>query len=501
VRLSTRLLLPLLAAVALVMTGFAVWAVQQRERTLAEQSQRETNAYAVALGLAIESAFRDPTPKDVQEIIDRISRERTIYGVLVYGRDAELLYVSDPLGSEAAAERDVVRDVIFSGTPTAVRREIDGQAVYSVIRPIRDPLGRVVATFEVAQPLSYLEAQIRQTRQRFILNTLTLLAVLTVLLLVLVRHLVARPLGGIVRATQALGRGELEHRITNPGGGTELSELADEVNRMASRLEVARLDLLHESDERLELEQRLRETDKLAAIGNLSAGLAHEIAAPLHVIRGRAEMLLKRTRQEADQRNLRIILEQISRITVIVRNLLDYSRRREPEFGPVDLGGVLSGVLEFLDWEMGRANVRVRWDGPRALPINGDADQLNQVFINLLLNAVQAIELRTVGGDGVITLRTRVEAAGDEGAGHVVVEVEDNGPGIPPDVLPRVFEAFVTTKANGGGTGLGLAVARGIVEEHGGTLDFVNEEEASGRTGALFRIRLPGAPIAVGAHG
>ena len=515
-KLSTRLLLPLLAAVALVMTGFAAWAVRQRENTLTEQSRRETNAYAVALGLAIESAYRDPTPKDIQEFIDRISRERTIYGVLVYDRDAELTYVSDPLDARAKAATDAVRSVILSGEPSTIDRTIEGQAVYSVIRPIRDPLGKIVGAFEVAQPLSFLAEQIRLTRQRFLLNTITLLAAVAILILVLVRQLVSRPLGGFVVAAQALGRGELEHRIEGPGGGAELAELAGEFNRMAARLESARHELVRESDGRLDLERRLRETEKLAAIGNLGAGLAHEIAAPLHVIRGRAEMLLKRTTVEPDRRNLHIIVQQISRITVIVRNLLDYARRREPEFGPIDLGTVIGGVLEFLDWEIGRANVHISWDGARELEIMGDTDLLNQVFINLLMNAVQALELAGENGARAIAIRTRIEE-GAGGDGAVIVEVEDNGPGIPADVLPRIFEPFVTTKANGGGTGLGLAVARGIIEEHHGQLEVcvavgpgslnapgsltpgptsVVTGAPESRTGALFRIRLPSARAA-----
>lgn len=174
-RLSTRLLLPLLATVAVVMTAFATWAVRQRETTLAEQSQRETHAYALALGLAIESAYRDPAPKNIQEIIDRISRERTIYGVLVYGVDGTLEYASDPLGAPAAASPESLASAMSGGAVVTVRREINGQEVFSVVRPIRDPLGKSLGALEVAQPLDFLQEQIQQTRQRFVLNTVTLL--------------------------------------------------------------------------------------------------------------------------------------------------------------------------------------------------------------------------------------------------------------------------------------------------------------------------------------
>jgi signal transduction histidine kinase len=488
-RLSTRLLLPLLATVALVMTAFAAWAVRQRESTLTEQAERETHAYALALGLALESAYRYPTPIGIQEIIDRISRERTIYGVLVYGNDGSIQYGSDPLGVSVAAVSDTIRDAVRLGEVVSLRRELDGQAVFSVLRPIRDPLGRVLGALEVAQPLAFLDEQIVQTRQRFVLNTVTLLFALTILILWLIRQMVSRPLGRFVAAAQALGRGELTHRVGEPAAGRELAELADEMNRMAGHLEGAQARLLSEGEERLGLERKLRQTEKLAALGNLSAGLAHEIAAPLHVIRGRTEQLLKRTSpDDPAERNLRIIVEQIGRITVIVRNLLDFTRRREPRFEEVDAGGVVASVLEFLDWELGRSEIDVDWRGPREIRVIGDRDLLHQVFINIFMNAIQALSTLEPGTARitVCTLSMPDDESSPSMNGHAVIEIEDNGPGIPADVLPTVFEAFVTTRP-AGGTGLGLAVARSIIEEHGGTIDAANSVGG----GAVFRVTLP----------
>jgi signal transduction histidine kinase len=497
-RLSTRLLLPLLATVALVMTAFAAWAVRQRESTLTEQAERETHAYALALGLALESAYRYPTPIGIQEIIDRISRERTIYGVLVYGNDGSIQYASDPLGVSVAAAPDPIRAAVRLGEVASLRRELDGQPVYSVVRPIRDPLGRVLGALEVAQPLSFLDDQIGQTRQRFVLNTLTLLFALTILILWLTRQMVSLPLGRFVAAARALGRGELTHRIGEPAAGRELAELADEINRMAGHLEGAQAGLLREGEERLGLERKLRQTEKLAALGNLSAGLAHEIASPLHVIRGRAEQLLRRTSpDDPAERNLRIIVEQIGRITVIVRNLLDFTRRREPHLEEIDAGGVVASVIEFLDWELGRAGIQVEWLGIREIRVMGDRDLLHQVFINLFMNSIQALATMDPG-----TARITVRAAltqDDEMSpsmnGRAIIEVADNGPGIPADVLPTVFEAFVTTKSTGG-TGLGLAVARSIIEEHGGTIEAANGQDG----GALFRVELPAARSPAEAH-
>jgi signal transduction histidine kinase len=509
-KLSTRLLLPLLAVVAAVMLLYAMWALRQRERTLREEARREVEAYSTALGLALESAFRDPYMKDVQEIIDRVSRERTVYGVIVYAQDGGMLFLTDLLRPDHSAPDSLIGAVLTSGATSALEREIDEQPVYSIVRAIKDPIGGVVGALEVAQPLSFLQAELARTRQRFLLNTLTLLAAVTIVILALVRHLIAKPLGSVVAGARAIGRGELAYRIEMRPDRGELAALANEFNRMAGHLEGAQAEIVREGEERLTLERKLREAEKLAAIGNLAAGVAHEIGAPLHVIRGRTEMLIRREMDApSQQRNLRIIVEQISRITVIVRNLLDYARRREPKLEPMDLVTVIRGVAEFLEWEMGRAGVVLDLSLPATLVVRGDPNLLHQVFINLLMNALQAVQHIEKDAHRITVRATHVDTPNGRGAwrvggdaseaGQVVVEVSDTGPGIPPDVLPSIFEPFFTTKI-GEGTGLGLPVARSIVEEHGGRLEAGNvidhDDAAGARTrGALFRLILPAAVV------
>jgi signal transduction histidine kinase len=234
---------------------------------------------------------------------------------------------------------------------------------------------------------------------------------------------------------------------------------------------------------------RLRQTEKMAAIGKLAAGLAHEIAAPLNVVAGRAEMLRKREMgRELQEKNLRIIVDQIGRITFIVRNLLDFARRREPRLRPVDSSDVIESVLEFLDGEFDRAGIQVHKDLSDDVCILGDPNLLHQVFLNLLLNAVHALD----GADAPREIWVKLSRSPEQVLGqpeYAVVEIRDSGPGISVEHLAEIFEPFFTTKSGGEGTGLGLAVVHGIVEEHGGSITGGNWAG-----GAVFRVSLPTAP-------
>ena len=485
-KLGTRLLLPLIATVLAVM-GLVAWASQrQREETLTAEARRETNAYAVALELALEAAARSGTDGDMQGLIDRISREPTIYGVVVYDSAARVRLLSETVDTLRTAPVQSVQKVLRGGEPERMLRDFEGERVYSVVRPLRSD-GRVVGAFVVAQPLSFVEAEKRSTRERYLLSTALLVTLLTIGILWLVRRQVGRPLARLVTGARALGSGELGYRIDESVVPGELGEVASEFNEMADRLQGARRRLEHEAEERVTLERRLRETEKMAAVGTLAAGLAHEIAAPLHVIRGRTEMMLKRDPDPAQrERHLLIISNQIARITVIVRNLLDYARRREPHLEDLVLSRLVDDVLELLDAELSGDDVHVERTGARSAAVRADPDLLHQVFINLLLNAIQALR----GRPGERQIRIHVEEAQGE---RCVIEVEDNGGGIPDHLLERIFDPFVTTKTAESGTGLGLAVARSIVEEHGGTIEAFNRERA-GQHGAVFRVTLV-APV------
>lgn len=491
-KLGTRLLLTLLPTTALIMAAYAGWALAEREDRLTPQLRQEVQAYATALGLAFDRALREAQRADVQALLTEVTRAPAVYAILVYDSAGARTLASDPARILEPAPSAMLQRVLSTGATVTFEREIDGERVYSVLRALQAPAGRVTGALEVAQPLASIDAVKAQVRRRFILNTLTLLLALTVLTLWLVRRVVARPMHQLVEAARAVGGGQLGHRIGEPPGGGELAELAREFNGMAESLEQTRAAVAREGEERLALERRLREAEKLAAIGNLAAGLAHEIAAPLNVISGRAEMMLRREPElPARQQHLTIIVQQIRRITTIVRNLLDFAKRREPRLRPMPLDDAVASALELLGGELTRAGVEVRREGACPSPVLSDPDLIHQVIVNLVLNAVQAME--ATEGPRVLTLRLDQPATPAGEPPQACLEVQDTGPGMSEEVLASIFQPFYTTKSRG--TGLGLVVARRIAEEHGGAL-----HASSTPGGAVFRLFLPvAATEAVGA--
>ena len=486
-KLSNRLLFPLLAAVVIVMLAYASWSLFQREGIMVAEAERETRAYATALGLALERAVAQGEPGAIQEMIDRIDRDPNIYGVVVYDTLGIPQFVSSPLAAATPPPASEVRSILAGGAIRTLRRDVLGRPSVVVFRPLMGEGGRTDLALEVVQPLSSVELQLSRTRQRFLWNTLTLIAAVSLLLSWLVRRHLSRPLGRFVEAARALGSGDLGHRIEATDAVGELSEVASELNGMADRLQEARHQLLSEAESRVSLQRRLLHAEKLAEVGQLAAGLAHEIGAPLQVIRGRADLILRGDAAATDRnRNLTIIIQQIDRITTTVRNLLNYARRRDPQLLRYDLVEMVRSVVEFTDTEATKSGTRLSFETDLSdLPVVCDPDMLHQLFLNVIINALHAVA--EVGSAGNVVVRLAREQV--DALDLAVVEVEDDGIGIPSDQWDRVFEPFYTTKPGGRGTGLGLALGRAIVEDHDGSIAVVSPSGAAWRT--RVRIELP----------
>jgi PAS domain S-box-containing protein len=244
--------------------------------------------------------------------------------------------------------------------------------------------------------------------------------------------------------------------------------------------------LIEDITERATLERAARQAEKLAALGTLSAGLAHELNNPIGIISSRIEVMLMEAESqnlpEEVRQDLNVLHRNAQRVARIAQSLLSFARQSPGERAPVDVNRVVEETLLLVEKQMSKEGIRVstRLD-PALLPLRGDANALQQVVLNLLTNAREAMM-----DGGEIRIETGV-APGRPGSIRLVVA--DTGPGMPPDVLPKIFDPFYTTKAEG--TGLGLSVSYGIVREHQGTVD-VQSEPGKGTTFILTFPALPG---------
>ena len=282
---------------------------------------------------------------------------------------------------------------------------------------------------------------------------------------------------------RCLGTLSLGRQISDPFDERDVTLVEATADQIGAALDSARL--YTETRRQLEEQQRtqaqLVHVEKLSAVGELASGVAHEINNPLTTILGQAHLLLEHHEVTPYVRTrLALIADEASRAGRIVQNLLLFSRHYPPERRPCSLAEQAQRVLELKAYQLERDRVQVVMDFQPCAPASADENQMQQVILNLVQNAHQAMLQQE--DERVLTVRVR------PGGETALLEVLDTGPGIPPEALPRLFDPFFTTKPPGEGSGLGLSVSYGIVAEHKGTLRGENRLD---RPGAVFTLELP----------
>jgi signal transduction histidine kinase len=367
-------------------------------------------------------------------------------------------------------------------------------ALYAMAIPLHSampgaPTRQVAAYVGLVRDSSYIDQEVAQTAWRLLPLLLVGGVAFGALVYLLLASGVVTPLRRLIDAIDAVSKGDLTRALL-PEKEDEIGALAGRFNAMTMYLRDARGEEERANTARLALETRLRHSEKLATMGQMAAEIAHEVGTPLNVISGRARSLARRAHEPAEvQKNAEIIGTQVERIARIIRQVLDFSRKSRPTLTQVDVRKVVTEALEFVDELLKRQRIEAVQTGPLDLPsIPGNPGEIQQVCLNLVMNAVHAMP---TGGKLTIHLARvdrRKEGLALAGpAPYLMMEVGDSGAGIPVADRERIFEAFFTTKDTGEGTGLGLAVAKGIVKDHDGWIE-VDDRPAQG---AVFRVFLP----------
>jgi two-component system NtrC family sensor kinase len=293
----------------------------------------------------------------------------------------------------------------------------------------------------------------------------------------------------MVAATHQISNGDLNHKV-EIHSQDEIGQLAAAFNQMTEKLKAANKELVdwgttlekkvaERTKELVEMQARLIQSEKLASLGKLAAGIAHEINNPLGGVLIYTHLLLEDTDKDSGQyENLKKIVKETTRCKDIVKGLLEFSRPKEPEMVPTDIHEAINRALAIFEPQALFQNIQVQKEFSEVPRIIADSSQLQQVFTNIIANAAEAM-----AGSGILTIRTSLEKQ----TGRIKIELSDTGHGIKPENMTRLFEPFFTTKEVGKGTGLGLAISYGIVQKHQGSIE-VRSEIGKGTT---FTVILP----------
>lgn len=349
-----------------------------------------------------------------------------------------------------------------TASKTLSEKDLSGKLLIKF--PLSDMSNAAIGTIMIIQE-DRLPGIISKTHLTLLLLILTISAG-AVFVLFLVLNKVMRPVVKLREGAERIGKGEFGHRI-EIASKDEIGELSEGFNRMAANLEKMR-----------SMEERLYQSERLAAIGKFAAGIAHEINNPVGNVIGIAKLRLKNTEDIAAREDLESIIKDSGRCASIIKDLLAYSRQSPPKKEITALDNLIDSAIKNVANQANAKHIEiVRETDSELRDIRVDPLQMSQVLSNILLNAVQSIE-----SSGSITLRTAVIS--DDMA---EISISDNGIGIKDEIKDKIFYPFFTTKAVGEGTGLGLAISYGIVQNHGGEII----AESGKGNGSTFRIRLP----------
>jgi len=436
------------------------------------------------------------------EIVDRVKdtvfkgeryKERETGTATIFQYDLRIsTNVKNEQGERAIGtlvSQEVKTAVLDEGNPWIDRAFVVNDWYITAYAPIKRIDGEIIGILYVGT----LEKPYLDTARR-VMRTFLFLAALCVIFLLIILYFstsqIINPLQRMVVATQEIARGDLSHRV-DVRSSDEIGTLADSFNQMTDHLRKANQELVEwgttlekkvegRTKELIEIQAHFIQSEKLASIGKLSAGIAHEINNPLGGILIYGNLILEDTDKNSPHyENLRKIVKETTRCKDIVKGLLEFARPKEPQMALTDINETLNKALSILERQALFQNIAVKKDYTPSLPkIIADGSQLQQVFMNIIINGAEAME-----GRGTLTLKTRVDKPKD----FIDVEITDTGHGIKEEDKKRLFEPFFTTKEVGKGTGLGLATSYGIIQKHRGSIEVQSQVEK----GSAFTVKLP----------
>jgi len=500
-RLGSKLMLSITVIVVIVAAVSGLVVVKTEERQLLDTMILGADQLSRGISSATWHAMLDDNRGAAYEVMRTIAENPGIDRIRIFNGAGQVVFATR---DEAGPGIDLGRHVQYSRAPGGHRRLETVTAIPNAPScsqaacHAHPATARTLGVLDVSLDLERVDREVAAMQFRVLAVTGVEIALISLFIVYFTRRFLGRPIGKLIEGTQAVSRMNLDTPIGMVDGSEELDELARSFDLMRDRLR-ATMGELNQLAQTLEIkveertgqlqaaQKKLVQTDRLASLGQLSASVAHEINNPVSGVLNLSMLLQRllqedgvpRERLEEFRSYLSMIVAETGRVGRIVSDLLAFSRRSSPRRAPADLNWIVRTTLSLAQHKMKLSRVELESRLAETLPqVDCDASQIQQVVLNLLLNAAEATECR-----GKRLVRIATEA----GNGEVRLIVSDNGEGIPPENLARIFDPFFTTKSEGKGVGLGLAVSYGIIQAHGGDI----EVKSQAGVGATFVVSLP----------
>lgn len=454
------------ASVVLLMVNWAEWSLESRL-----QGEIELISRAVTPGISANLEHGDN--EAIRRSLESLFGIRRVYGAAVYDEEGDLV-VSAGIADQQVRTSDTATDVVRTGRDSGGYRSVEGENVYSYFSPLFGYGGQILGLLQITRDRQEIDASVARVRTLGWSFWFAGVAAAAVATIVLYRRLVGRHVLGLVSRMKAMASGERDVSF-EAASPKEFAQIGDDFNVMVDSIRHAEEEVQRRQRRERDLERRLQESERIAVVGRVVQGLAHELGSPLSVIDGRVRRLERQCPVPDADMALRDIRRQVGRMADIVRQLLNYGRTEAADRASVSLDALLSMATRDVDEDK---HIDVRAGSGRHV-VQGDPVRLELAVSNLVRNAV-----RHARHDVVATL-----SATDSGG--VELAVEDDGSGVPDEDLPHVFEPFFTRQPPGQGTGLGLAIVARVMREHDGDVHYAHAPGG----GARFTLTFPATRV------
>ncbi len=510
-RLAQKLMLSITVIVIIVAAVSGLVNVKTEEQQLLNTMSVGADQLSKAITSATWHAMLDDHREAAYQVMQTIALKQGIDRIRMFNRAGQVMFSTNPEDGRSSAEAppeshppDLPSRVrIFRGANggrrLAMSTSIFNEPSCSQAECHAHPASvRVLGVLDLRLNLESVDHEVDAMKYRVLLVTAVEIALISLFIIYFTRRFLSRPIDRLIEGTKAISQMELDEPLDIVGSSEELDELARSFDVMRERLRTAlteinqfTLNLETKVEERTQqlkaAQKKLLQSDRLASLGTLSASVAHEINNPISGVLNLSMLLQRMLKDDGIPENripefrryLGQVTSETARVGRIVSDLLAFSRRSKPQRAPADVNKILSTTLSLVAHKMKLSNVTLETNLCEELPmVPCDPSQLQQVILNLVLNASEATQTKT---------ERRVTVSTAPGEGMVQFSVSDNGEGILPENLAKIFDPFFTTKPEGKGVGLGLAVSYGIVEAHGGEI----EVKSTVGQGTTFTVTLP----------